>query len=255
MLPAERYEKVKAHLQQHRYANINELAEMFHTSTPTIRRCLKQLENNNIVESVRGGAVYIGSSQVVEQPYNIKKQQNFEEKRRIAREAVRRIQPESCIFMDSSSTVYEMIHAFSEDMHSLTICTNDVKIAESLSTRTDITVLVTGGILRRGYYTLSGNFAETLLNQIRIDCAFLSVDAITPDGFFTITNAEESGVKRAIFQNANERILLCDHSKFGKTALINLWDPEKVNTIITGKELSDEYYDRYTQMGYHIVRV
>ena len=43
MLPAERYEKVKAHLQQHRYANINELAEMFHTSTPTIRRCLKQL--------------------------------------------------------------------------------------------------------------------------------------------------------------------------------------------------------------------
>ena len=253
MLPAERYENVKTYMQQNKYANINELATEFDTSTPTIRRCLRQLEADKVVKIVRGGAIYTEAT-VVEQPYNIKKMQNIEEKARIANEASKYIASNKSIFLDSSSTVYELIDHIS-GFQNLTVTTNDVKIAEALSAVPDVSVLVTGGILRKKYYTLTGSFAENLMQQVHIDCAFLGVDAITVDGHFMITNMEESGIKRAIFNNATKRIVLCDHTKFGNNAFINLWNPEQVDMIITGTELNEDLFDCYRELGFNIVRV
>ena len=70
-----------------------------------------------------------------------------------------------------------------------------------------------------------------------------------------ITNAEEMGIKRAAFQNSSKRIMLCDHSKFDRDAFVNLWDFEQVDMVITGRELEDERYDFYTELGLKIVRV
>ena len=254
MLPAERIEKVKIYIQQNKYASINELAVIFNTSVPTIRRCLKQLETESVIESVRGGAVYVENHTIVEAPYDIKQKQNLEEKRRIAAEAAKYVTATDCIFLDSSSTVYEMI-SYVRKIVGLTVATNDVMIANTLSTAHDLSVLVTGGHLRPGYHTLMGNFAESLLKQIRVDYAFMSVDAITNDGRFMITNVEENGIKRAIFDSASKRIILCDHSKFEKTAFISLWDSDQVDLIITGTELSDDLYDHYIKLGFKLVRV
>lgn len=255
MLSAERYEKIKAYMYENKYANINELAVLFDASVPTIRRCLKQLEKENIVESVRGGAVLHSSDKTIfEQPYQVKKQQNADEKSRIAAEACKYIQSNSSIFLDSSTTVYGMI-PFMQGFKSLSICTNDVTVAGTLTSKYNYTVMVVGGILRSGYYTLTGNFAEKMMCQFHMDCAFMGSDTISETGNFMITNAEEMGIKRAAFQNSSKRIMLCDHSKFDRDAFVNLWDFEQVDMVITGRELEDERYDFYTELGLKIVRV
>ena len=254
MLSIQRLEKVRDYILQNKYANINELAELFGTSAATIRRCLKQLEQEKLVESVRGGAVLISKGSIFEPPYMIKKKQNESEKKRIAEEACRYINANSSIFLDASTTVYEISH-FMQSKKNISICTNDVYITCALNNLQDVCVTVTGGVLRNGYYTLSGFYAEKMLSEMQLDYAFMAVDAITDKGKFTITNTEELGIKRAAVQAANHTIVLCDHSKFKRTALLSLWEPEKVDLIITGKELGEEMYQEYTDMGFTIKMV
>ena len=254
MINAERQEKIKEYVYANKYANIGELAELFQTSTATIRRCLKQLEAEHVVEMVRNGAVLISNGTTFEKPYLVKRPQNGQEKRRIAQAAAACLHTDDSIFMDSSSTVFEMVDCL-RALDRLTISTNDVMIASALSPFQNLSVMVTGGIQRQGFYTLTGCFAESCMEQVHVDFAFLGVDSISPNGHFMITNSEEVGIKRAILRSANTKIVLCDHTKFNRTAFVKLWEIQDVDLVITGRELDDAAYQAYTELGLNIQRV
>ena len=254
MLSAECLGIIREHVIQNKYGNINELAAMLSTSPATIRRCFKQLEDEKLVEKVRGGVVLASTASVFEQPYTVKRQRNTEEKIRIAQEACKYVKANDSIFLDSSSTVYEMC-TYLQKMKSLKISTNDVLIASVLNGLEDSTVMVTGGTLRKGYYTLTGLFAMESIQQIHVDTYFTGVDAITPNGSFMITNAEEVDIKRYLMENSNQNVVLCDHEKFNCAAFLHLWDFSQVDVVITGKELNDELYEKYIELGMPLIRV
>ena len=108
MLQAERLERIRDYLVANKYASIAELAEIFQTSPATIRRCLKELEQKKVVESIRGGAVLCGSGNTFEHPYSIKRRRNETEKKRIAAYAASLISANNSVYLDASSTVREM---------------------------------------------------------------------------------------------------------------------------------------------------
>lgn len=255
MLQAERLDKIRHYMQVNKYTSIIELAEAFQTSTATIRRCLKILEQQNIIEIVRGGAVYINESKVSEQPYIVKKEKNEQEKSRIALYAMEFIQPNSSVYLDASTTVREMtVHI--NLLKRITVCTNDVMIAGELSRNEDITVMVTGGLLRPGYYSLSGYFADKMIEGLQVDYAFMGADAIDTQKGFMITNADELSLKSTIVNHVAEKtIVLCDHEKFDKNALLSIWTFSQINTMITGKELSDTQFEKYAELGLNVIRV
>ena len=254
MMNAERLEIIRTHVIQNRYGSINELATMLNTSPATIRRCFKQLEEEKLVESIRGGVVLASTASVLEQPYTEKRQRNAEEKVRIAQAACKYVNPNDSIFLDSSSTVYEMCAGLRK-MQGLKISTNDVLIAGALNSQEDCTVMVTGGTLRKGYYTLTGLFAQENIQQIHVDTYFTGVDAVTLGGDFMITNTEEVDIKRYLMAHANQCIVLCDHEKFNCAAFLQLWDYTQVDAVITGKELGDELFRKYTELGMNLIRV
>ena len=254
MLSAERLDIIREHVIQNKYGNINELAAMLNTSAATIRRCFKQLEEEKLVESIRGGVVLASTASILEQPYTEKRQSNREEQARIEQEACKYVKSNDSIFLDSSSTVYEMCSGLRK-MKSLKIATNDVLIASTLNAQEDCTVMVTGGILRKGYYTLTGFLAQENIQQIHVDTYFTGTDAVTPQGDFMITNTEEVDIKRYLMEHSNQCIVLCDHEKFNCAAFLHLWDYTQVDQVITGKELSDELYNKYIEMGMPLIRV
>ncbi len=254
MLQAERLEKIKEHLVKHEFADIHELAEILHISTATVRRALKKLENDKIVELTRGGAALAKKGSVYEHPYLIKQQLNAEEKHRIAGEAIRHIHVNESVFLDSSSTVYEMTHYLTR-FHNVMVATNDVLIASALTNAENITVSVIGGTLRKHYYTLTGYFAELIIKDICFDYAFLGVDTISLKGGLMITNIEEVQIKRKVIAASKNMIVLCDHSKFEQESFLNICGFEDVDMVITGKELSEEIYKKYIDAGINLVRV
>lgn len=254
MLQIERLEKIKDYLVKNEFADIKKLSELLDVSTATVRRALKQLETEKIVDLTRGGATLSKKGSMYEYPYMIKRQMNADEKRRIAREAVNRISKNESIFLDSSSTVYEMTR-FLSGLQDITVATNDVLIAGALTNAENITVSVIGGSLRRHYYTLTGYFAEVIMKDLCFDYAFLGIDTISLKGGLMITNIEEVQIKRKIVKASGEVVVLCDHSKFEQESFLNVCGFEDIDMIITGKELDQSIHKKYVDAGIHIVLV
>lgn len=254
MLQAERLERITDYLVANKYASIAELADAFHTSQATIRRSLKELEEKKIVESVRGGAVLRGSGNTFEHPYPIKRRRNETEKKRIAAYAASLVSTNSSIYLDASSTVREMTDSL-HHKQGVTVCTNDVQIAGDLSSASNLVVMVTGGVLRQGFYSLSGYFAEYFVSHAQVDYAFMGIDGISNDSGLMLTNIEELGIKQKIGHHSGELIVLADHEKFDHPAFIKAWDFSEVSLVITGSELPDGLYNEYLDLGLKIKRV
>ena len=254
MLQIERLEKIKEYLVKNEYADIIKLAEILDVSTATIRRALKQLHNDKVVDLTRGGATLAKKGNLYEHPYLVKRQMHAEEKRRIANEAVKHIDKNESVFLDSSSTVYEMCR-FLAGFHNITVATNDVLIAGALTNAEDISVSVIGGSLRKHYYTLTGYFSEMIMKDLCFDHAFIGIDTVSLKGGLMITNIEEVQIKRKIVKASNEVIVLCEHSKFEQESFLNVCGFDDIDMIITGKELDQEVYTRYIEAGVNLVLV
>ncbi len=254
VLQAERLEKIKEYLALNKYATIHELAETFKTSPATIRRCLKELEKNKIIESVRGGAVLRGSGNTFEHPYSVKRRHNELEKKRIAGYAASLITTNNSVYLDASSTVREMAEVLREKK-GVSVCTNDVLIANDLSSAESLVVMVTGGVLRQGFSALSGYFADYFIGRMQVDYAFMGIDAISLENGLMLTNIEEIGAKRSVGEKARELIILADHEKFQNSAFLKTWDFREVSQVITGVELSEELYQQFTEAGLRIKRI
>lgn len=254
MLQIERLEKIKDYLVKNEFADIKKLSELLNVSTATVRRALKQLESEKIVDLTRGGATLAKKGSMYEYPYMIKRQMNAEEKRRIARQAVNYISKNESVFLDSSTTVYEMTRYVS-GLKDITVATNDVLIASALTNAEGINVSVIGGSLRKHYYTLTGYFAEVIMKDLCFDYAFLGIDTISLKGGLMITNIEEVQIKRKIVEASNKVVVLCDHSKYEQESFLNVCGFEDIDIIITGKELDQAIYKKYEEAGINIVLV
>ncbi len=254
MLQAERLDKIKEYLATTKYATIHELAEYFQTSPSTIRRCLKELEKNKIIEIVRGGASLRGSGNTFEHPYSVKRRRNEMEKKRIATYAASLVTTNHSIYLDSSSTVREMTDPL-QYKNGISICTNDVLIANDLSSAKDIIVMVTGGVLRQGFSSLSGYFADHFVNRMQVDFAFMGIDAISTSNGLMLTSVEEISAKRVVGKKARQLIILADHEKFQNNAFLKTWDFDEISLVITGNELPDVLFQKYTDLGLKIKRV
>jgi DeoR family transcriptional regulator, fructose operon transcriptional repressor len=254
MLPIERLERIKEYIATNEFADINDLAQMLEVSTATVRRSLKQLENDRVVNLTRGGATLAKKGAVYEHPYMVKRHLNADEKRRIAQEASRRVGKNQSFFLDSSSTVFEMT-SFVSGGSPMVVATNDVLIAAELTNSENLSVSVIGGTLRKGYYTLTGYFAEMAFRDVSFDYAFLGIDTISLRGGLMITNSEEVQIKRKVADSSNRVVVLCDHSKFEQESFLHVCGFDRVDEVITGRELDDEVYRRYLDNGVNLTRV
>lgn len=254
MLKIERREKIKSYLLVNKFANIKELAESMDVSTATIRRTLKELEDDGTVEMSHGGVALKKTGILYEQPYSVRRLSNLDEKQRIAQEAVKHIDFEACAYLDSSATVFQMTK-YLKDLSSVIVVTNDIAIANALSDIETIDVSVIGGSLRKHYFTLTGFFSETIMKDLFFDIAFMGFDAISMKNGCMITNIEEVQIKRMAIKAAHKAVVMCDHSKFTKEAFINVCGLEDIDLIITGKELDKQIYAQIVDAGVDIILV
>ena len=199
---------------------------------------------------VRGGAQALNNVDVTihEPSFTAKSQVNLEEKQRIAAAALNHIQDGDRLILDSGTTVLELARLL-RDRSRLTVVTNDIRIASELSEQPEVSLLLVGGMIRRGYCSSYGFFAEEMLSNITVNKLFFSVDAIDPDLGLMSYTMDDLNLKKIGMSNALERILLCDHSKFSTRALFSVCDLSMIDTIIAGRELNPATAQKLTQMG------
>jgi DeoR family transcriptional regulator, fructose operon transcriptional repressor len=156
--------------------------------------------------------------------------------RAIARAAAEQVQPGDVILIDGNELTTLMAEEL-QQREGITVITNSVPAFEALSNQPGITLISTGGSLRRSSETLLGPTAEGALRELRADKLFLAVSGISLEFGLSHTNVAEVAVKQAMLRAAREVILLADHTRFGQESVMQLAPATAVHKIITDNAL------------------
>jgi DeoR/GlpR family transcriptional regulator of sugar metabolism len=229
---------------------VSDLSKKFSVTEETIRRDLDKLEAEGFLTRTYGGAVLNAEEIVSNVPFYKRAEHNLQQKQVIAITAQEVLQSAHTIFADASSTVIETLKLL-KNRDDLTIVTNSSEALKELIV-SDVNILSTGGTLNKRTLSLQGDLTEYATSVYNVDLAVLSCKGIDFHAGVTDTNEIECRIKRKMIEQANEVVLLVDHSKFGKKAFIHLSDFSNVSYIITDQKPSKEWLDFLKNKGIHI---
>jgi len=252
MLAPERLELIVEIANQHEIITIDELMKKVGCSKATLRRDINKLFESGRIQKTHGGimSATMGSN-LVEPSLVAKRNLHMDEKRRIAQAALNYIHDKEFILLDSGTTVQELAKLFDDNM-SFTVVTADLLIANEIAKRTGIDLIMLGGVLRKGYYSLHGYFSENMLNDISVKKAFVTVDAIDVNQGLMNFSSEDIALKKRIIDASEEVILLADHSKFEVKSYLKICGLSEVDRIITGSEIEKKHLERLRELGVEV---
>ncbi|MEW6201932.1 MAG: DeoR/GlpR family DNA-binding transcription regulator [bacterium] len=248
MLKEERYQKIIDFVNKKSAVTVEELCEKFHISQSTVSRDLQILNKTGKLIKTHGGAVSHSTGLATEPPFIYRKTQFTDEKQRIAKKALEYIRHGETIILDSGTTTLWMAELMGE-IEDLDIWTNDFYIALELLNHERINITMLGGNLRRKYFNTMGVLTRQLMENIHVDRSFLGVDAINVEGGLMVYSPEEAELKRLMIEKSDETIVVCDHSKFEKMALMSICPIDKVQKIITGRETDRKTIEMIRKMN------
>ncbi len=250
-IPAERQKKMIEYVEAKTSAQIHELAAYFQVSEATVRRDLDELDQQGALRRTHGGAIKMERSTSYEQQYSEKMILMTEEKRRIAARAAQLVHTGDTVIVDAGTTGFFIAQALSHH-ENLTIITNDLYTAYQTPLHPSSTMVVAGGTRRRDHHELTGTRTENFLREVRVDLAFVCVDAIDLTGGVTTTNFAELGEKRLMQEAAMRSVIAADHTKFGRVALARICDLKDVDLLLTDSALNPEMLARIRKLPVEI---
>lgn len=216
---------------------VSNLSALLGVSDVTIRKDLQQLEDQGYLTRVRGGAVFSGRGQL-ELRFAARQQLALEEKRRLAQAAVEFVRPGATIFLDGSTTVFQMTRLL-RPIQGLTVITNGLYAALELSFAPEITTIVVGGILRKQSSSLVDLLTPELLRRLHVDVAFLSCRGFTVEHGLMESDLREAQLKRAMAQAAQQVVALVDHSKVGRVYIASSVLPDEIDTLLVDEHVDE----------------
>ncbi|TDE15867.1 DeoR/GlpR family DNA-binding transcription regulator [Jiangella asiatica] len=231
-----RHELIRRELLANGFVATSELSERFGVDVSTIRRDLAVLEREGALRRSHGGATALTVAGEPDIPYRLKKTKRLPQKKAIAEHAAGLVSDGQILVIDSGSTTYAFVERL-RHLNSLTIVTNDLRVAKFSAEQAGWMLLVTGGQVMEGVYTMIGDHAVRLLGEVRADWAFLGADAIDPTAGITNSSLEESKAKRAMIVSASATAVLADSSKFGHRSVCPVAAIDDVRHLITDDDL------------------
>jgi DeoR family fructose operon transcriptional repressor len=242
----ERKQQILAALEQRPAIRAVELGRSLGTSVASIRRDLADLERSGLLKRTHGGAISNGLAAF--EPSLAQKEDQYQpEKAAIAAAAAALVQPGDTIFLDAGSTTRQIAREL-RAQRNLTVVTNALSVASELAA-SDLEVILTGGQLRRGVLSQVGPIAEQAIAGLHVDKLFLAANGVHPVKGVTTPNLVEARTKRAMVDNAEEVILVADHSKFGRVTFGRVCGLDRIHAIITDDGLPARLSTAYAQRG------
>lgn len=251
LLSQERQNEIIKLLRIRGIVRVEDLSVQLEVSTETIRRDLEKLESQKLLRRVYGGAIAIGTRSI-EPIYNFRATLNHEYKNAIGQYAKKLIEDGEAIIIDLGTTTLEFARALNKH-RDLFIITNSIQIALCTIEYPNTKVFLLGGSLRPKELTISGTAAIRHLKQFRVNKAILGAGGIDIVSGVTDYHLEEAELRRVMAENADEVIVLADHSKFGVKSLTQIIPSESIDKLVTDWETPLEYVEEFSRIGVEMI--
>lgn len=216
---------------------VSELASRLQVTEETIRRDLILLEQEGKVQRTHGGALPVITDQGPH-PYQQRQLVEVEAKRAIARLAEAEVEEEDVIFMDGSTTTFQLAKRFPDIR--CTVLTHSEPIFRELSVRNHVELVSTGGTYDRRHACFVGPLAEQMLSSVHVTKAILGCKGLDYERGFSDASVRHMNLKRAVTRLADRVILLADHTKIDRSSRYFFASVEEVDVVISDGKLTPQ---------------
>lgn len=249
MLKLARQTQITDLVEQAGAVTVAELNTRLNVSEATIRRDLDELDRRGLLRRTHGGAMRAADGEH-EPPIHQRKTEQKAEKERIGRRAASLVADGQTIFLGSGTTVEAML-PFLAEREGLTVITNSLPVVNNLAGRLDLIVI--GGLFRNTEHSMVGHIAEAAIRELRADLVFMGMRGIDPTHGFTSDYLPEALTDRAILQIAPRRVILADHTKFGRVCAVYLAPVSAVEVVISDSHLAPAMAVAMREKGIEII--
>jgi DeoR/GlpR family transcriptional regulator of sugar metabolism len=246
MKPGSRLEDIANYVIERGEARIDELVSHFGVSRMTVHRDVDRLAEQGVLRKLHG-AVTAQPSGIYESLFRYREGVATAQKQALAAAALAEIQPGQVVLLDDSTTANALAALLSQ-IAPLTVVTNSVSATLALRDCDGIDLISLGGDYHRTYNACIGHLCLNALRGLRVDVLFCSASAIKGTASF-IQDQQVVAVKQAMMASAARRILLADHTKFGKTALHLLDDLTAFDAVLVDDGLDPKTSEELRAAG------
>jgi DeoR/GlpR family transcriptional regulator of sugar metabolism len=216
-------------------------------SEDTIRRDLRELAAEGLLQRVHGGA--LPASPTVAN-LAARRSMATDEKRRLGRKAATLVSRKQRVFIDGGTTHIELIRALPLDLD-LTVITHSPTIAAALEPHQAIDVILIGGMLYRHSMVAVGAAALDQIRRFNIDLAFIGLTGLHPQEGGTTGDYEEAAIKRAFIARSSETVTLMTREKLGAVSAHTVCAAKDLASVIVPREADLKTFAR---IGMELVR-
>jgi DeoR/GlpR family transcriptional regulator of sugar metabolism len=219
-------------------------------SEDTIRRDLRELSREGLLQRVHGGAL---PSSPALADFSGRQQVAPDEKTAIGRAAAALVQPGQIVFIDGGTTAVQMAHHLAPNLRA-TVITHSPSVAVELVPYTGIDVVMIGGRLFKHSIVSVGAGTVEEIKRFRADSYFMGVTGIHPDAGLTTGDLEEANIKRALMAAAAETIVLASSEKLGRASAYAIAAVDDVSTLVVADEVPSAALKSYRKRGISLIR-
>jgi DeoR/GlpR family transcriptional regulator of sugar metabolism len=214
-------------------------------SEDTIRRDLRELAKEGLLQRVHGGALPTSPALG---DFAARQRIATDDKAAIGRAAAALVQPGQVVFVDGGTTCAQLVRALPRQLRA-TVVTHSPSIAMELMEHPDIEVIMLGGRLFR--HSIVGVGAATLeaIAQIRADTFFLGVTSLHPELGLSTGDYEEACVKRALCRTAAETIVLASPEKLATASPYRIVGLSEIAGIVLPAATPADIMQPYRDLG------
>ena len=219
-------------------------------SEDTIRRDLRELAADGLLQRVHGGA--LPASPAVGD-FAARLNLATEEKQQIGRTAAAMVRPGQVVILDGGTTAVQIARHFAPELKA-TIVTHSPTIAIELVAHRNIEVILIGGRLFKHSVVAVGAPAIENIRRIHADTYFMGVTGIHPTVGLTTGDFEEAHVKQALSESAAETIVLASPEKLNAVSPYVIAPVSEIAGMIVAAKTRQKTLAPFARMGITITK-
>ena len=249
MLKEERQRTILNEVALHNKVLLTDIADMLDVSIDTVRRDVKELDTDNRLRKVHGGAVALGFTNTTVRNNNI---YALEEKKKIAEKAVSFLKDGGVIFIDGGTTCVELARQIPENIR-LTCFTMSLPVALELLLKPNVKVILIGGEVSKDSQISMGASAIHHLSEINVDYSFIGTGYV--DSVYGLTEFDWDivQIKKAVIKASKKTILLSISEKLNSQHRYKTCDINTINTMITELDPNHERLNPFKNQEIHLL--
>lgn len=220
------------------FVTIEILAADFDVSAQTVRRDIIHMGERGLLKRFHGGAGTIETPG--RHSYTQKKRLESSAKIRIGKMLAEMLPDGASVFLDVGTTVEAAAAALAGKVD-LRVFTASIAAALAFAASPTTRVEVAGGLLAGIDGALTGSRTTEWLGALRPDYAVIACSGIEEKGGVLDFDVGKTDIKRCAMRHARCNILVVDHTKFGRQALIRFADLSEFDVLISDQPVSPEF--------------